>query len=324
MMQEVKDSISALVQQELRYTCPDYLSVAAIRSSSTEAAGTTTTTQHCATTPNNDHHWVNMVEEFASVVTDPHLTGSASMSLSETTLPMGKKSISMKDVRDVDNVMTMTLDARTCESFRFWRQQMFDWACLVVDSFGMDREVVAVSFSLLDRYMARESARPGADEITRDDFQLFSMTSLYLAVKMLEPYPRKIGVEALVEMSRGFYTEDDIAVTEREMLVSLEWLVNPPTALSFTRLLWSLFPGHVPSSALLTSATLTEIAVADSFFVSHQPSLVGLASVIMAARLHRISDLDMQHFLLHLEDVLPFRGSPAFATVYRQLEVLYS
>ena len=99
---------------------------------------------------------------------------------------------------------------------------MFDWACMVVDSFGMDRQNVALSMDLLDRYVAHELARTDVASlpaVTRDDFQLFSMTTLYMAVKILEPFPRKITVQALVDMSRGFYSEIDIQVTEREILV---------------------------------------------------------------------------------------------------------
>jgi lipoyl(octanoyl) transferase len=296
-MQEAKDCISALVRQEDRYSCPDYLQAVECHGNSYAS------------------DLALMVEEFANVVTDHyHYSSSPKSSFI--------KSTSMKDVRDVDKVVVST-SSRISESFRFWRQQMFDWACMVVDSFGMDREIVAVSFALLDRYVANETAS-STQEIARDDFQLYSMTCLYLAIKILEPYPRKIGVEALVDMSRGFYTEEDISVTEREILSSLSWHVNPPTALAFTRLLWTLFPNQVSSSTLMTSTTLTEIAVSDSFFIAHKASLVGLASVMIAARLHGISDRDVQHFLTNLEGVLPIRENPEFATVYRQLEVLYS
>jgi hypothetical protein len=257
-----------------------------------------------------------MVEEFANVVTDRHFTSPCG------TIP---KSISMKDVRDVDTVLESTTPQalRVPEAFRFYRQQMFDWACMVVDSFGMDREVVAVSFRLLDAYMSNEVNSP-AEEVTRDDFQLFSMTCLYLAIKVLEPYPRKIGMKALVDMSRGFYTVDDIAVTERDILVSLEWRLNPPTALSFTRLLWSLFPGKVSPSTQLTSTTLTEISVSDSFFIGRKSSLVGLAAVVIAARLHGISDREVQYVLAAIEDVISIRGNAEFADLYSQLEVLYA
>ena len=275
---------------------------------------------------------VSMVEEFAKVVTDQRFTAptneSASTASTTTSSSVMNKSVSttsLKDVRDVDKMNTTfhRMTPQKCESFRFWRQQMFDWSCMVIDSFGMDREIVAICFDILDRYVAKESSNPNAQEITRDDFQLFSMTSLYLAVKVLEPYPRKIGLDALVDMSRGFYTEEDIAVTEREILMTLQWHISPPTALAYSRMLWDLFPAQISSSTKLTCSTLTEIAVADSFFLPHRKSLIGLASVLISARLHGLPDAAMREFLAQIEDLIPIQGNDEFAAVFRQLELLY-
>jgi len=235
--------------------------------------------------------------------------------------------------------------ARKCENYRFWRQQMFDWACMVVDSFGMDREIVNIAFNLLDRYVSKEEQEvwsassssssgptivdePAPEDITRDDYQLFAMTCLYLAVKIIQPYPRKIGIEALVDMSRGFYTQEDICVTERDILKSLNWRINPTTSVAYARLYWQIFP-QVSSEALkeqmvVTSTTLTEIAVADSFFVTHKPSLIGLSAVVISARLHGLSDAKIQTFLKDITQVLPdLHSDVELATVYRQLELLY-
>ena len=133
-------------------------------------------------------------------------------------------------------------------SVQYWREQMFDWCCLVVDSYGIqDRSgVVALSFSLLDRFLAHElkSLQEDAfhEPITRDDFQLYSMTALYIAVKLMEG--RRLTIEALVHMSRFFYKPEDIAATEQEMLTALQWHLNAPTPIGYCRLMWQLFPSQ--------------------------------------------------------------------------------
>jgi len=241
-----------------------------------------------------------------------------------------------------DGAFNLEAQTKRVESFRFWRQQMFDWACMVVDSFQIDRDVVAVSFNLLDRYVSREDAKinaaESATEISRDDFQLFAMTCLYLAVKLLQPYPKKLGVGALVDMSRGYYTEEDVAYTERDILSTLSWHVSPTTANGFSDLYWSLFPAPSlsPSASSETAAiaikdrmratcaTLTEIAVADAFFVPYKDSHVGLAAVMIAARLHGVGDDQLRSGLLtNLDGVVSVSDDPDFAAVYRQLELLY-
>jgi|UniRef100_A0A8J9X8V8 hypothetical protein len=237
--------------------------------------------------------------------------------------------------------------------FSFWRQQMFDWACMVTDCFSIDREVVAASFNLLDRYVARElsshSSSTCPDDyspalvspISREDFQLFSMTCLYIAVKILEPYPRKLSLEALVDMSRGFYTPDDIAVTEREIMTALSWHLHPPTAIGFSRMYWSLLASTdatEPSSAVQTTcATLTELAVANAEFIDSPPSLVGLAATVLAYRLPantNAHDTDQNgcsaavheaQARLLLAKLAPLVEPQAqqFHAIYTQLEALY-
>lgn len=231
-----------------------------------------------------------------------------------------QSSVSISDVKDLHEHQRLPPQDQT---YTFWRQQMFDWACMVVDSYGMEREVVAVSFNLLDRYLAIESKKPNAPPITRDDFQLFSMTCLYLAVKILESYHRKLSVQTLVDMSKNYYTKEVIEATERDILQALDWYLHAPTGLTYARLLTQLFPGKISFHMETTAATLTEIAVADSFFVACKPSVVGLAAFLHAARLEGMSENLTQQFHANLQGMIPTKDCPEFRMVYLQLEKLY-
>jgi hypothetical protein len=291
MMQEARDHIAVLLRQEKRiYRCTDYMS---------------------HERPSVVNAYCNyLVEEWANVVHDRYAAGAMSKVMS---------AVSMSDVKDV----TETHEHQE-ETFTFWRQQMFDWACMVVDSYGMDREVVAVSFNLLDRYMAIESNKLNAPAITRDDYQLFSMTCLYLAIKILESYPRKLSVQTLVTMSKNYYTEETIEATERDILQALDWYLHAPTGMAYAKLLAQLFPCAISFHMQATAATLTEIAVADSFFVACKPSVVGFAAVLYAARLEGMPDHHIDQLQTNLQGMIPIKDSPEFRMVYLQLEKLYS
>lgn len=244
-----------------------------------------------------------------------HLVDECAMLVSDS-VSKSPSAVSVSDVRSLDQGR----GARPAEdSFAFWRQQMFDWACMVVDSFQIDREIVAVAFALLDRYVSIESMK--GPRISRDDFQLFSMTCLYMAVKILEPYPRKIGLDSLVDMSRGFYSEDDIAVTEQEILKTLQWHLHPPTAIAHCRLLWSLLAEEAPFTLQITCTTLTEIAITDASFVSHQSYWIGLASFILACRLE--GNIPEDQLRRIVQSLSLDTSSPEFRSVYTQLEKLY-
>lgn len=234
---------------------------------------------------------------------------------------------SISDVRDVaveDEPEGQQLNEEHC----FWRQQMFDWSVTVLDSFGIDREASAVAFNLLDRFLAAESSK-GGPEITRDDYQLYSMVCLYIAVKINEPYPRKLSVQVLVDMSKDFYSKEVIESTEREVLEGLNWRLATPTAVSYVRLFQDLlapssapFPSTTRYHLQATAYTLTELAVGDAFFVSYPNSCVGLAALLLAANLEPTIDESQVHdFLLHTQSVVDTETSE-FRAVYRQLEKL--
>ena len=38
-------------------------------------------------------------------------------------------------------------------------------------------------------------------------------------------------MKAMVEMARGFYSYDDMITTERDILMTLDWHLNPPTVI---------------------------------------------------------------------------------------------
>lgn len=208
---------------------------------------------------------------------------------------------------------------------------------MVVDSFGMDRELVNMAFHLLDRYMAHELSHHQEDAgmtttttttlpatITRDDFQLFSMTCLYMVIKINEIYPRKLGMEALVNMSRGFYSVRDVTLAEQDILKALKWHVNPPTSPSYVRMFLQVFPEHLQSKHMYHIAmTLTELAVAEGKLIGSLQAHVGLASVVYAARLEGVAEDHIQAFLKHIESTVQVHSNADFAHVYRYLEEAY-
>jgi hypothetical protein len=298
-MEETRDQIGVLLHQEQhQYACSDYMA------------------HERPTTVPASLDFMNMLEECANVVND------RSFSPREVEKPPFSKVPSAVCVRQLLEPVKAAIKPKQQPAFGYWRQQMFDWACMVVDSFGMDREVVAMSFSILDRFIAKESSGSSAS-VTRHDFQLFSMTSLYLVIKITVPYPRKLGVEALVDMSRGFYSSEDITLTERDILKALEWHVHPPTAIGFCRLYWSFLPQEPSVDMQMTCATMTDITVADPLFVSYKPSDIGLAVVLHAARLDGADKRTTAGLLSKLKGLVSTSNNQDFDFVFHHLEKLY-
>ena len=117
--------------------------------------------------------------------------------------------------------------------------------------------------------------------VPRKEFQLVAVTSLYLAIKLhgetdaVEGAPRKLRINAFVELSRGMFTIETLETMERAILSNLEWNVNPPTTVCFVASLLRLLPASwdnqplhasVASSIFEMARYLTELSVCVSTF----------------------------------------------------------
>jgi len=164
----------------------------------------------------------------------------------------------------------------------YCREQIVEWSFRVVDYFHIDREVVVLSLSMLDRFLA-------ICECDRSTFKLAATTTLHLAVKLL--HPCKLGeLGILSDLSRGEFDMKDVALMEKHLLDSLNWQLHPPTAIAFCNILLDYFfcsenVDMVPTDVedlYDISSFFTELAVCDYYFVGLTQSTVAVASIINA------------------------------------------
>eukprot|EP00549_Striatella_unipunctata_P023271 CAMPEP_0118710570 /NCGR_PEP_ID=MMETSP0800-20121206/23466_1 /TAXON_ID=210618 ORGANISM="Striatella unipunctata, Strain CCMP2910" /NCGR_SAMPLE_ID=MMETSP0800 /ASSEMBLY_ACC=CAM_ASM_000638 /LENGTH=324 /DNA_ID=CAMNT_0006614789 /DNA_START=110 /DNA_END=1084 /DNA_ORIENTATION=+ len=167
---------------------------------------------------------------------------------------------------------TLNMDARTA---------MSAWCFRVVDTCGMEREIVASAMNMLDRFMNTSDG----STLLKDKvgYQLAGMTSLALAMKWMKNI--QLDTIVLAEMSNGNFTEEDFCIMESRILAALEWRVCGPTALDFVFYYLALIPGvkGMVLRAILDNARYqTELAVSDYDLVRERPSHVAFAAVLNA------------------------------------------
>ena len=90
-----------------------------------------------------------------------------------------------------------------------WRERICKWSYQVVDHFDLSREVVTISIHYLDRYLSTRA-------VTKKMFQLVAMTTLYLAIKLYEP--GSLSMKSMIDLSRGFFTVEQMAEMEMDIL----------------------------------------------------------------------------------------------------------
>ena len=310
-MDSAQDTITAMMQREEKaYRRRDYMQA----TNSKCSCGAVSESQQAA---------LHLLEECAWMVTDP-----VASPISKSTVNKVPSVTCVQDFEEKSRLENICSCVRqyppypSTDSLQFWREQMFDWSCMVADSYGvMDRTaVIANSFHLLDRYVDSELTSNSLP-ITREDFQLFSMTCLYISIKILDG--QKLNVDALVLMSRGFYKPQDIVATENDILKTLNWQVTPPTTVAYCRLLWEFFTTDQSWGELeALCATIAEVSVASASFLECRNSVVALAVLVLSARYRGYSESSIQELMNRVQPFMAVHESE-YVEVYRQLKSLY-
>lgn len=161
------------------------------------------------------------------------------------------------------------------------RQLLCGWCYKVVDFCELDREVVEIAMSIVDRCVQTEKGEKIMHHA--HSFQLLVVTSLYTAIKCHCEFA--ISVAQFEKISRNCFTEKDLERMERSLLEMLSWHVNPCTSLCFVRLFLELIPTKEmgidrKDTAYILSKIQTELAVSDGSFVSVKASTIAFASIM--------------------------------------------
>ena len=169
----------------------------------------------------------------------------------------------------------------------FCREQIVEWSFRVVDYFRINREVVAISTSYLDRFLATCSC-------DRKTFKLAATTALNLAVKLNESTKTDM-MSVLSELSRGEFSMSDIVEMEQTMIESLSWLLHPPTPKCILGYMLKLLPSTVIPSLIRSISALssffTELSLCDYYFTTQYPSTVALAAILNSMEILNLSEI---------------------------------
>lgn len=116
------------------------------------------------------------------------------------------------------------------------RAVLYDWIFEVSSELCMKRDTTYYAMSYVDRLLSK------VENIKKENYQLVGLTALYIAAKIEEIYPCKIGDFA--RAADNGYSVKTIRHTEKFMLKSLNWRMAGPTVYSITNWLmtqWDSF-----------------------------------------------------------------------------------
>jgi len=141
------------------------------------------------------------------------------------------------------NIPTTSLDTDTAPVDASYRYIMGKRCNDIADLCNYKRETVAIAMNCLDRFMATQPSYEQQEiRLDRNLYQLAAMTALYISVEIHEQECMDLEFLVFKLLSHGVHTTaETIEAMEFEMLNAIEWRVNPPTAMSFTRLIINNF-----------------------------------------------------------------------------------
>jgi len=162
---------------------------------------------------------------------------------------------------------------------------------------------------------------------SRTEYQLVTITALYIAIKMNE---RTIfGSQDFAAASRGTYSLEDIEDMELKIVRALSWRLCPPTSLQVAYRILSLMLSEDPQANiepgtfnLLQEEVIvqTENAVRDCYFTTERPSTVAVAAIMNA--IESVCDWDPEYLTEALMCVVgrfPFETHAVFLRARNRL-----
>lgn len=105
------------------------------------------------------------------------------------------------------------------------RAILFDWLIEVCEVYKLHRETYYLAVDYIDRYLSAQK------KVQKTHLQLIGITCLFIAAKVEEIYPPKIGEFAYV--TDGACQEEDILQHEILILQALNWKISPVTAIAW-------------------------------------------------------------------------------------------
>ena len=163
------------------------------------------------------------------------------------------------------------------------RTKMVDWCYRIVDTCQLEREIVAIAMEMVDRFLSKPSKVSEGVLRDRIQFQLLTLTSLYVAIKSNEK--TALGSDFFSHISGELYTAKEIESMERTLLNELSWCISAPTCVQMAHHILSLLSSHLTFDKMSQDAIFDEVmfqtehAVRDFFFVTQRPSTVALAAI---------------------------------------------
>jgi len=153
------------------------------------------------------------------------------------------------------------------------RPYLLDFLIEAHASFGLLPETLFLTINILDRYCSKRV-------VYRKHYQLVGCTALLIASKYGEPGKKVPRIKELANMCCSLYEEDMFTQMERHVMVTLDWVIGPPTVDAFLQV--ALDDEACDPEVAHMARYISEIAMFHKEYVSVRPSEMAKASLALS------------------------------------------
>lgn len=153
------------------------------------------------------------------------------------------------------------------------RPYLLDFLIEAHASFALTPETLFLTINILDRYCSKRI-------VYRRHYQLVGCTALLIAAKYGEPGKKVPHIRELANMCCHLYDEDMFTQMERHVMITLEWVLGPPTIDAFLQI--ASEDGPFDPEVEHMARYISEIALFNKDFVSTPPSEMAKSSLALA------------------------------------------
>ena len=190
------------------------------------------------------------------------------------------------------------------------RTKISEWIFQFVDCVMLNRKTAFSAMSILDRFLSSRSSRSQEVIASQRKYQLAAITSLFISIKLFESF--SIDTSFLARLSKQCYEKGEFTKMENDIVFSLNFNLNSPTALCFLECFTRFVPRRLHTSNVSSDLTaeivktyskyLVERSVENYKLSTEKPSNVALAAL----------SISMQKF----SDFLPIDEDDVFKVIY--------
>ncbi|UXI16024.1 Serine/threonine-protein phosphatase BSU1 [Sarcoptes scabiei] len=167
------------------------------------------------------------------------------------------------------------------------RSILIDWLVDVADEYDLKDETLFLAINYIDRFLSKYS-------IVRHEFQLLGTSAIFIASKYEEVYPPYISDFSYI--TDDSFSKAQILAMEQTILTGLSFEMSPPTCIYFLDLFASTIKLEKQIYYLAKYLTfLTQLECTP--FLKYYPSEIALCSILLAAKILKLSDQIPQDFI---------------------------